>query len=380
MTGRAMPPAAGTSAADATAAADATSAVDATAEVNATAAMDATTAPGASSAMDATAAVIDILTGTWRAQALHAAAVLEIPDHVAAGRTDSRALSAATGTARDGVERLMRLLVAMGVFAGSDAGGYRLTPLSERLRRDAAGSLHAMCVLYGAEFHRAWGSVVTAVRSGQAAFTEAFGQSLHSYLATTPGADDRFQQAMKAGDAFFADVASAFDFTGARLVVDVAGGGGRLLATVLRSHPRARGILFDLPHVTEYAAGRLAQEIPGGRATAMAGDMFERVPGGGDVYLLSRVLQDWDDARCVRLLANCRSALSGTGRVLIVERVIDDGGGTLLPILWDMHLLVVAGGRERTLEGYRSLLRQAGLRLEAVRPLALETSLLVARP
>lgn len=333
----------------------------------------------ASPATDVTRTVIDILTGTWRAQALHTAAVLEIPDHVAAGRADSRALSEATGAARDGIERLMRLLVAMGVFAG-DRAGYRLTPVGDRLRRDAAGSLRAMCVLYGAEFHRAWGSAPSAVRSGKAAFPETFGQSLHEYLATTSGADERFQQAMKAGDAFFADVVSAFDLTDARLVVDVAGGGGQLLTTVLRAHPQARGILFDLPHVTDYAQGSLAQAVPGGRATAMAGDMFERVPGGGDAYLLSRVLQDWDDASCVRLLANCRSAMSGTGRVLIIERVIDEEGQTSLPVLWDLHLLVVAGGRERTLEGYRSLLGQAGLRLEAVHPLALETSLLVASP
>ena len=106
--------------------------------------------------------------------------------------------------------------------------------------------------------------------------------------------------------------------------------------------------------------------------------MFERVPGEGDVYLLSRVLQDWDDPSCVRLLANCRAAMSATGRVLIVERVIDSPAGALLPVLWDMHLLVVAGGRERTLDGYQSLLTQAGLRLEAIQPLALETCLLVA--
>lgn len=190
----------------------------------------------------ATRTVIDIITGTWRAQALHAAVALGIPDHLAAGRVSSQALSEATGASRDALERLIRLLVAMDVFTGSDRDGYGLTAVSERLRRDAAGSLHAMCLLYGEEFYEAWGHALTAVRSGETSFKEAFGQSLPDYLAATPGAAAQFQRAMRAGDAFFADVVSAFDFSGAGLVIDVAGGVGQLLATVLRSCPHARGM------------------------------------------------------------------------------------------------------------------------------------------
>ncbi|GGX26848.1 methyltransferase [Streptomyces noursei] len=345
--------------------------------------------------------VVDILTGAWQAQALYAAAALDLPDHVADGHTTAAQLAGATGADQDGIERLMRLLTAMGVFtdSGTDPGtaapdaGYRLTEVGDLLRTGHERSMRDMAVFYGEEFHRAWGAVVLAIRTGTSGFEHAFGTSLHAYLETQPGAGARFQRAMNAGNAFFPDVAERYDFAACRTVVDVAGGSGRLLSTVLRAHPHLHGVLFDLPRVTPVAAEHLGRAVRPGRWETRAGDAFEAVPPGADAYLLSRVLQDWDDARCARLLANLRTAMPDSGRLLIVERVIptthgpgsadgpspSDGPG-LLAVLWDLHLLMAAGGRERTLDGYRTLLDGAGLRLESVTPLALETSLLVAAP
>jgi hypothetical protein len=329
---------------------------------------------------DAARATVDIITGAWRAQALYAAIALDIPDHVAAGHTDSRALAEVTGAAPDGVARLMRLLVALGVFGGTDDTGYRLTAVGEKLRTGVDGSLRDMCQIYGEEFYRAWGSIVPAISTGGSGFQQAFGSSLHEYLASTPGAGDRFQRAMNAGSVFVSDVAHAVDFSGCRSVVDVAGGGGLLLAALLRAHPHLRGVLFDLPHMVPIGRRHVAEAVGAHRVSTVAGNMFEHVPSGADVYLLSRVLQDWGDAECVTVLANCRAAMGDSARLLIVERVIPVDGSAILPLLWDLHLLVMAGGRERTLSGYRSLLGAAGLRLDSVRPLALETSLLVAVP
>jgi hypothetical protein len=329
---------------------------------------------------DAARAAVDIITGSWRAQALYAATALNIPDLVAAGHTDSRALATTTDSTRDGIERLMRLLVSMGVFAGAERTGYRLTAVGETLRSDVDGSLRDMCQSYGEESYRAWGSVVSAIRTGQPGFRQAFGVSLHDYLATTPGAAAKFQRSMTAGSGFFADLTKVFDFSGCRVAVDVAGGGGLLLGTVLRECPDLRGVLFDLPHVVPIGRQQLADMVSPDRVDVVAGDMFEHIPPGGDVYLLSRVLQDWDDARCLELLGNCRAAMAGSARLLIIERVIPEDGSAILPLLWDLHLLVMAGGRERPLAGYRSLLAEAGLRLASVHSLALETSLLVAVP
>lgn len=322
--------------------------------------------------------VVDIITGTWRSQALYAAVALGIADHVSDGHVTDEALATRTGTSPDALPRLMRLLSAMDVFE-STPSGYRLTPTGELLRTDHAQSMRDMVLIYGEEFHRAWGAVVPAVRTGTSGFQHAFGKTLHEYLRD-PGAGAKFQRAMNAGNVFFPDVLEAFDFDGCRSVVDVAGGSGMLLGTVLRAHPRLHGVLFDQPHMVPVATAHLDEAVGPGRYEARAGDVFEGVPAGADAYLLSRVLQDWDDERCVRLLSNIRAAMPASGRLLILERVIPDHGESLLPLLWDLHLLMAAGGGERDLAGYRAVLAAAELRLESVHALSLETSLLVAVP
>ncbi len=328
-------------------------------------------------------AVVDVITGTWRAQALHAAVALRIPDHIAAGHASSAELAEQTGATEDGVERLMRLLVAMGVFGGSgSADGYRLTGVSELLRTGAPDSLRDMVQIYGEEFYQAWGSFLPAIVSGRSGFEHAFGTKLGEYLAEEQAVGAKFQRAMNAGSAFFAEVPRVFDFSRCATVVDVAGGSGALLATVLRASPTTHGVLFDLPHAAPIARRHLGDAFPPGRFDVLAGDVFEAVPSGADGYLLSRVLQDWNDSACVALLSNCRKAMPDSARLLILERVIPDDSSVSqarqLPLLWDLHLLTMVGGRQRTLDGYRSVLNGAGLRLEAVHSLALETNLLVA--
>lgn len=326
--------------------------------------------------------IVDIITGTWRAQTLHAAVALRIPDHIAAGHTCAAELAARTGVTEDGVERLMRLLVSMGVFGGDRAGGYWSTALSELLRTGVPGSLRDMVQIYGEEFHRAWGSFVHAVVTGCSGFEDAFGCRLGEYLASEPAVSAKFQRAMNAGSAFFAEVPAVFDFSRCATVVDVAGGSGALLATVMRASPATHGVLFDLPRTASVARKHLGDAFSADRFEVLTGDMFEAVPPGADAYLLSRVLQDWDDSTCVTLLSNCRNAMPDAARLLILERIIPDDDSPSpaqqLPLLWDLHLLTITGGRERTLDGYRSVLNSAGLRLEVVHSLALETSLLVA--
>ncbi|MET9364736.1 methyltransferase [Streptomyces sp. NPDC006632] len=324
--------------------------------------------------------VVDILTGAWQAQALYAAAALDIPDHIAAGHDTAAALALAAEADKDAVERLMRLLTAMGLFTGSADEGYRLTPVSQILRTDDDRSMRDMAVIYGEEFQRAWGAVVPAVRTGRSGFEHAFGVDLRGHLQADPAAGAKFQRAMNAGNVFFSDVVKAYDFSACHTVVDVAGGSGMLLSTVLDAHPALHGVLFDLPHVLPVAREHLDRAVGEDRYDAVGGDAFHSVPAGADVYLLSRVLQDWDDDQACRLLSTLRAAMPDTARLLIVERVIPTEGSELLALLWDLHLLMAAGGRERTLDGYRGLLGAAGLRLESVTPLALETSLLVAAP
>lgn len=330
--------------------------------------------------LKATRQAVELITGGWRAQALYTAVKLGLPDHIEAGRTTIGELARSTGAEEEGIHRLMRLLVAMDVFEGNGRTGYRNTEVSATLL-DRPESLRDMCLLYGEEFYTAWGHAHEAISTVRAGFEVAYGQPLYSYLSQDPDASERFQRAMKAGNLFFDDVPEIFDFSGGKMVVDVGGGGGQLLAAILRAVPDARGTLFDRPHVVPIARENLAAEVGLDRVELVGGDMFETVPPGGDVYLLCRVLAGWDDDAVAGVFESCRRAMSGSSsRLLILERVVVDEDSTMLPALWDLHLMMTNGGRHRTLDGFGALLDRAGLDVERVAELPVETTALIAAP
>lgn len=323
---------------------------------------------------------IELITGGWRAQCLYTAVKLGLPDHIAAGQTTSSELAESTGAKEEGIHRLMRLLVAMGVFEGNEQTGYRNTPVSTVLLDDP-DSLREMCLLYGETFYTAWSHAVTAISTVSSGFEAAYGQPLYAYLGENPDEADRFQRAMKAGNLFFEYVPEIFDFTGGKKVVDVGGGNGQLLAAILGATPDARGTLIDREHVVPLARENLAATIGLDRVELVGGDMFQAVPAGGDIYLLCRVLAGWDDDAIVGVFERCRQGMvDSSSRLLILERLVVDEDSTVLPALWDLHLLMTNGGRHRTLEKFTSLLDRAGLEIERVAELPVETTALIAAP
>ena len=324
--------------------------------------------------------VIDLITGGWRAQALYTAVKLGLPDHIEAGRTTSSELAESTGAKEEGIHRLMRLLVAMAVFEGDESSGYRNTAVSAALL-DGPQSLRDMCLLHGEEFYNAWGHSHHAISTASSGFEAAYNQSFYAYLSQNEDAAKRFQHTMNAGNMFFERVPEAFDFSGGKTVVDVGGGGGHLLSAILTAMPDARGTLFDREHMLPEAREHLAATVGLDRVQFAGGDMFRGVPGGGDVYILCRVLAGWDDDAVVGVFENCRRAMVGSSsRLLVLDRLVVDKDSTVLPALWDLHLLMTNGGRHRTLEGFTALLNRAGLDVERVAELPMETTALIAAP
>jgi O-methyltransferase domain/Dimerisation domain len=320
--------------------------------------------------------MVDLLTGGWRAQAVHTAAQLGIADHIASGLTTDAELAAASGAKQDGVHRLMRLLVAMKVFAAEGDGRYRNTELSELLM-DAPGSQRPMALLYGAEFYTAWSHAAEAISTVSSGFEIAYGTSLYAYNAADREFSDRFQRTMKAGNLFFSQVPSVHDFTG-KHVVDVGGGNGALLAEILTAHPTASGTLFDQGHVVAAATANLTAAGVLDRATVVGGDMRVSVPAGGDVYLLCRVLAGHSDDDVLGVFRRVRAGFSGPhARLLMLDRLVDEDNPTVLASLWDLHLLMTTGGRHRSLDHLTGLLDRAGLVVESRADLPAETSALV---
>jgi O-methyltransferase domain/Dimerisation domain len=320
--------------------------------------------------------LLRLMTGAWATQAIAAAAELRLPDHLAT-TSDLRALASATGADPDSLGRLLRYLTALGLV-GVRATGYVLTDLGSLLRSDVEGSVRPLALLYGGPFYRSFGALTEAVRTGEESYAKVFGAHHFEHMAGDPELADLFHQSMAASNAVFTELVRVVDFSAAHTVVDVAGGNGELLARVLTANPTVRGVLMERPHALAAAESTLAPVAD--RCTLVPGDFTETVPPAGDVYLLSRVLHDWDDAQCHTILTRCGAAMPDAAELLLVERLLPEGAVTdSLAIPWDVHMLCNVGGRERTESRYRALLADAGFELTATTPLQLDTHVLRAR-
>ena len=327
------------------------------------------------------ATLLQMMTGYWVSQALYVAAKLGIADLLADGPVDCEDLAAATNTHAPSLQRVLRALASVGVFTEVSPGSFALTPLAELLRTETPGSMSALAIMYAEEQYRAWGELLHSVRTGEMAFDHQFGMGYFEYLGQHPEADRVFNEAMTGWtQQLVGAVVDTYDFSPFHTVVDVGGGYGALLATILRNNPGTRGILFEQPHVISSAEEELVAAGVADRCTFVGGDFFVEVPAGGDAYVLSQILHDWDDERCVAILGQCRQAMPGHGKLLVVELVLPAGDEPSLGKWLDLHMLVLLGGRERTATEYDALFRAAGFKLARVVPTSPGPSVVEAIP
>ncbi len=195
----------------------------------------------------------------------------------------------------------------------------------------------------------------------------------YDYLATHGNAAALFQQSMgEASQLAAAAIAAAYPITPGSRVVDVGGGYCILLTAILQANPTVQGILFDRREVLQSAQARLHTAGVADRCNLVSGNFLEAVPEGGDVYILSRVLMDYDDARCVQILRTVERAMPAHGRLLIIQQVLPDGTdatGLFDGVMSDLNMLVMLAGRERAAAEYQHLIRTAGLTMtEMIQP------------
>jgi O-methyltransferase domain/Dimerisation domain len=309
-------------------------------------------------------------TGFWITQAIAVAAKLGIADHLQGGTKGCAELASALGVHAGALYRLLRGLASVGVFAEEAHGRFTLTPLAALLLTAGPGSWRAAALLNGEPWAwQPWGALAYSVQTGRPAFEHIFGMGFDAYLAQHPDAADTFQTFLQVATAEEAMmIAPTYDFSGLTSVVDVGGGRGALLAAILRRYPHLRGILFDAPPVLADALPVLEAQGVADRCTLVAGDFFQALPGGADVYLLKWILVSWDDVSCVTILQNCRQALGVRGRVVIIERLIPPGNEPCFGKLADLNLLVMYQGRHRTEAEYRDLFARADLALAQIIP------------
>ncbi|MFE2552007.1 methyltransferase [Streptomyces sp. NPDC059355] len=330
--------------------------------------------------------LLQLLTGAWTTQALAAFARLCLPDAMdtrTAHRTED--LARLTGTHPRSLATLLQYLAMLGaVTRDREEDAFRLTELGALLRSDTPGSMRPLALMYGGPFYRSFGELDHAVRTGRPAFDHLFGENHFDHFARDPELAALFDRSMAASSRMFEPLPDHPVITAAAgaampaTVVDVAGGNGELLGRILTAHPRLRGVLLERPHAVEAARGRLDAAGCGARCDYRAGD-FADVPHGGDVYVLSRVLHDWDDDRCREILRHCARAMPAHADLLIVERLLPADGSPSLATAWDLHMLCNVGGRERRADHYARLLADAGLQLVGHTPLPLDAHVLHAR-
>ncbi|MFF7946700.1 methyltransferase [Streptomyces griseorubiginosus] len=321
--------------------------------------------------------LLHLMTGAWTTQAIAVAAELRLADHLDAHPgADLTLLAELTGCHADSLGRLLRHLAGLGLVAADPDGSYRLTELGEPLRTGATDSFQPLALLYGGPFYRSFGELAHSVRTGEEAFAKVFGEHHFPHFARHPELADLFDRAMAASAPMFAPVADLVDLSAHRVVVDVAGGNGELLGRLLRAAPHLRGVLLERPHAVEAAEKAFAEAGLADRCRFVAGDFTSEVPGGGDLYVLSRVLHDWDDERCLTILRRCAQSMAPGSELLLIERLLPTDARLSLAVAWDLHMLCNVGGRERTEDHYRRLLDEAGLNFASCHELPLQAALL----
>lgn len=306
-------------------------------------------------------------------RAVHLAARLELGRHLAEGPRSAESLADALGLHARTLSRLLGFLAQVGVVEQRSDGQFGPTELSARL--DLVDSM-----AQGEEAWHAWSLLDHAVETGESTFEAAHGSTFYDYAARHPEKAERWHAwSAFSGMAFAPIVADAVApvleassaQNGAPVLVDVGGGSGAILASILRRAPRARGVLFDLADALAGADELLAAAGVGERCRIEAGNAFEGVPARGDVYLVSRVLLGATDADAVRLLEACRRALATGGRLLLVDQLMPEPGDPARPRLaaGDLHAYLLWGGGYRSRAEMAALLARAGLALRSVRSL-----------
>ncbi len=314
------------------------------------------------------AAMLQMISGFWISRAICVAAQLGIPDQLKPAPRSAADLAAATNTHAPSLYRVLRALVSVGVFAETDEGHFALTPLSETLQTGVPGSIRSFAISeLGGEHYDAWGDLMRSVKTGEIAFDHVFGMDVWEFFQKHPENARIFNDSMSGMTAATNEaILSRYDFSGIRKLVDVGGGHGGLITSILQAHPEMTGVLFDAPSVTEGARSRIEAAGLADRCETFGGDFFQSVPAGGDGYILKWIIHDWNDERATTILRNCRNAISSDGKLMLVDVVIPPGREPHFGKFIDLNMLVMTGGLERAEEEFRKLLEASGFRLVRV--------------
>jgi SAM-dependent methyltransferase len=322
-----------------------------------------------------------ILWGAALSRAVCTIGELGLADQIEAGSPQSvTSLAAATGTHERTLYRILRYLASHGIFQENGNREFDHTSLSHCLRTDAEASFRAATQAIGRLFP-AWDGLHHSLLTGEAGINKVFKKPLFEYIGAHPEFAPIFDAAMVSIHGHeTAAMLEAYDFSGIDVLADIGGGNGSLISAVLQRYPKLKGLLLDVDHVVARTRRSLKACGVDGRCSVVEGNFFESVPGGADAYLFRHIIHDWTDEQSVQILQNCRKVISKDGRLLIVEAVVPPGNESSLAKDFDMVMLLLPGGIERTKEEYKVLLERAGFQLTSITPTTSVISIVEGKP
>ncbi|MCL1463265.1 acetylserotonin O-methyltransferase [Argonema galeatum] len=308
--------------------------------------------------------LLEMMYGYQKSQAIFVATKLGIADILSNGSKTADELAEATGVDSRSIYHLMRMLVSVGVFSAENNNKFQLNNLGKHLLTGTSDSLRGTVMAMGDELYQAWGNLLHGIKTGQTAFESTFKMSLYSYLKQNYEASVNFNEWMKETTReWLLPVLEVYDFSEVKTLVDVGGGIGTLTAVILKANPKMQAILFDREDVVVGADKVLEVAGVADRCQIVGGSFFDSVPSGGDLYLLSRVLLNWDDTHAITILKNCYQAMTAKDRLIIVDFMLPQGKMSPFIGMGSLTLFLLGGNFMRTEDEFYNLLSSAGFKV-----------------
>lgn len=323
--------------------------------------------------------LIELASAHIVSRAIHIAALIKVADHLIDGPCNIYDLADKTHTNENALYRLLRLLASNGIFHESENRFFSLTPLAELLVSSHPNSLQAWLVNHDGDEKRwrSYGHMQYSIETGKPVFNHIFGQGYFDLIAQDPKLAASFDEGMRnLSEKEDQAIANSYNFVSYKNIMDIGGGKGGLLTAIVKLNPFIQGILYDLPHVEISAKAYLAQQNIEQSITWQSGSFFDQIPLGNNLYILKRILHDWDDELCINILSNCRTAMNNTSKLLIIEAIVSSGNTRDFSKDIDLAMLVIFGGKERTKIEWENLLDAADLKLVNIQQTASMLSIL----
>ena len=314
--------------------------------------------------------LMQMLFGFAASRAIGVTAELRIADLLKDGAKTADELAQQTGVHARSLYRVLRACASIGVYFEDNEKKFSLTPLAEPLLSDAPGSLRAFAEMISCDWQfQTWAELPYSVKTGKPSFDKVHGKSSFDYFWSNEKAGKVFNDAMTSNSASSSvALVNAYDFSSVSKLVDVGGGHGFLLASILAKFGNVKGVLYDTSAIVAEAEKLLKEHGVTERCETVGGDFFKSVPVGGDAYIMKHIIHDWNDEQCIAILQNCCEAMTEGGKVLVVEMVVPEGNEPSPSKFLDLQMLQYLPGCERTEKEYSELFDSAGLKLTRIIP------------